>query len=314
MALAFAHHAAPQYAKPLAVAAVLAMAVVNYFGIRKTAWLTRIIVTVVLAALAVVVFATLGSGNAEIARLQPTGGIGLHGVLQSAGLWFFAFAGYARLATLGEEVADPGRTLPRAIPIALGITLVVYASVALAALLTVDIEVLARSPTPLVTALDAADMARWAPVVRVGAAIACLGVLLSLVAGVARTSFAMAAQGDLPRALAAVHPRYRVPHRAELAVGVVVAAFVAFADVVSAIGLSAFTVLVYYAVTNASAWTLEASQRRWPRWTAAAGVAGCLLLALMLPAKSVLAGGTVLVAGALVFAVQHRRRAGRAET
>jgi APA family basic amino acid/polyamine antiporter len=80
-----------------------------------------------------------------------------------------------------------------------------------------------------------------------------LGVLLSLVVGVSRTVFSMAANRDLPHFFAAVHPRYRVPHRAELGVGILVALAVAFVDLRSAIGFSAFTVLTYYAVTNASA-------------------------------------------------------------
>lgn len=306
MALTFASYAAPQWMRPLAIAAVLAVTTVNYFGIQKTALLTRAIVFVVLVALGIVVAATLYGGQIRTERLLPLTGTGLYGILQAAGLWFFAFAGYARLATLGEEAIDPERTIPRAIPVALAITLLVYASVAVAALLAVDLDVLVRATAPLVAAVEAGGLPGWSPVVRVGATVASLGVLLSLVVGVSRTAFSMAGNRDLPRFFSAVHPRYRVPHRAELGVGILVALTVAFVDLRSAIGFSAFTVLTYYAVTNASALTLKASELRWPRWVAVAGLAGCALLAFTLPVQSVLAGSAVLAAGAIVFLLRAR--------
>src|SRR5690606_10267356 len=157
--------------------------------------------------------------------------------------------------------------------------LLLYAAVALAALLALDAAVLAAAPAPLAAAVEAGGLAALSPAVRIGAAIASLGVLLSLVVGVSRTVFAMADNGELPRWFAAVHPRYRVPHRAELAVGLFLAVLVTVAELRSAIGFSAFTVLTYYAITNAAAWTLGGRERRWPRALALAGLIGCLVLA-----------------------------------
>jgi APA family basic amino acid/polyamine antiporter len=139
------------------------------------------------------------------------------------------------------------------------------------------------------------------PVVRAGAAVASLGVLLSLLAGVSRTVFAMAASGDLPRALEAVHPRHRVPHHAEIAVAALVIAVIVAWDLRAAIGFSSVTVLTYYAITNASALTLSPHERRWPRWLAVTGLAGCLILAISLPLTSLLAGTAVLGVGATVY-------------
>jgi APA family basic amino acid/polyamine antiporter len=306
MALTFGAYAAPGAARPLGVVAVAALTIVNCLGVRKTAHLTRVIVGVVLVALALVVAASLGGGTASRDHLGPIAEGGAMGVLQSAGLLFFAFAGYARIATLGEEVRDPARTIPRAIPIALGITLVVYAVVATAALLAVGPDVLAAADAPLEAAVTAGSLEWLAPAVRVGASVAALGVLLSLIVGVSRTTFAMAARGDLPRWLDAVHPRYRVPHRAELAVGVLVIVTVVAVDVRGAIGFSSFAVLAYYAIANASAWTLRAEERRWPRWLACVGFGGCALLAFTLPRASVVAGTVVLAAGAAVHALRDR--------
>ena len=308
MALTFANYAWPAQAKALAVAAVVSLTAVNYVGIAKTALATRVIVTFVLSCLGVVMFGTLAGGSNDLARAVPTFDAGAYAVLQAAGFLFFAFAGYARLATLGEEVRDPSRTIPRAIPLALAITLVVYAVVAIGVLAAVDTDVLAKSSAPLATALEAGRFAWLTSLVRVGAAVASLGVLLSLLAGVSRTALAMARNNDLPRVLASVHPRYRVPDHAEIAVGIVVVAIVLAADVRSAIGFSAFTVLVYYAIANASALMLGADERRWPRAYAGAGVIGCLLVAASLPMSSVGGGIAVLGAGALVYAVNPSKR------
>lgn len=149
--------------------------------------------------------------------------------------------------------------------------------------------------------MESGRFAGLSTVVRVGAAVASFGVLLSLIVGVSRTAFAMAANGELPSALAAVHPRYKVPHRAELAVGAIVAVFAATVDLRSAIGFSSFAVLTYYALANASAWTLAPGERRWPRVVSAVGFAGCAVLALALPIQSVLGDGAVLVVGMLAY-------------
>lgn len=227
MALTVGSYAWPGQAHAVAVASVVALTAVNYAGVRKSALLTRAIVTVVLAVLAAVVVATLTSGASQAARLDIGSDAAIGGVLQAAGLLFFAFAGYARIATLGEEVRDPARTIPRAIPLALAITLIVYAAVAIAVLTVLGPEELARAAAPLSDAVRAAGADRLVPVVRAGAAVAALGSLLALILGVSRTTLAMARDRHLPHALAAVHPRFQVPHRAELLVGAVVAVLAA---------------------------------------------------------------------------------------
>ncbi|WP_280276158.1 amino acid permease, partial [Nocardia wallacei] len=139
-----------------------------------------------------------------------------------------------------------------------------------------------------------------------GAAVAALGALLALILGVSRTTLAMARDRHLPHPLAAVHPRFGVPHRAELAVGVIVAAVAAVADVRAAIGFSSFAVLLYYAVANASAYTLTPAEGRPPRAIPILGLIGCLALAFTLPLTSVTTGAAVLAAGAAVYGIRQR--------
>ncbi|WP_336319475.1 APC family permease [Streptomyces lavendofoliae] len=300
MALTVGAYVWPGQAHAVAVAAVVALTALNYGGVQKSALLTRVIVAVVLAVLVAVVVSSLRSGAADAGRLALGGDVSPGGVVQAAGLLFFAFAGYARIATLGEEVRDPARTIPRAVPLALGIALVVYAGVAVSVLSVLGARELGGSVAPLADAARVAGADWLLPVVRVGAAVAALGSLLALVLGVSRTTLAMARDGHLPRTLAAVHPRFQVPHHAELAVGLVVAVAAATVDVRGAIGFSSFGVLVYYAIANASAWTLGSG-----RVLAAGGLAGCLALAFALPLSSVLAGTAVLAAGAVMYAVRR---------
>jgi APA family basic amino acid/polyamine antiporter len=307
MAITFAVYAAPGAVRPVAIAAVVVMTAVNTQGIHRTAALTRVIVALVLAGLALAVGAALAGDEPEAGRLTPITGAGAYGVLQAAGLLFFAFAGYARIATLGEEVRQPERTIPRAIPLALGIVLTVYAAVAVTVLTVLGPERLASAAAPLAAAVKAGSLEELEPLVRVAAAIASLGVLLSLIAGIGRTAFAMAANRELPHVLSSVHPRHKVPWVAEVAVGTVVVALAASLDLRHAIGFSSFAVLVYYAIANASALTLSRDERRWPRALAAAGGVGCLAVAFSLPWTSVVAGIGVLAVGSLGYAVLIRR-------
>jgi basic amino acid/polyamine antiporter, APA family len=317
MALTFAGYAVPGpwwAQRAVAVAAVVGLAALNYRGVTKTAWLTRGLVATSLTALAVVVVGIAVGGQANSANLDgwPAGGWsagGAYRTLQSAGLLFFAFAGYARIATMGEEVRDPRRTIPRAVPVALFIAVAVYLMVGVAALLAAGPHQLATAVAPLTTAVHAAGAGVLAPVVRVGAALAALGALLALLAGIGRTSLAMARHRDLPGWLAAVHPRYRVPHHAEIALAVAVVCLVATVDLRGAIGFSSFGVLIYYAIANAAAFTQPASERRWPRWLNLLGVTGCLTLVASLPWPAVLAGLVMFAAGLAGRGIVLRHRA-----
>ncbi|MCL3861115.1 APC family permease [Actinotalea sp. K2] len=300
MALTFAAYAAPAgWERPVAVAAVVCLAAVNYRRVTRTARLTRIIVTVVLVALAAVVLSSLAGGDPQWSQVTVWDAAegSWYGVLQSAGLLFFAFAGYARIATMGEEVRDPERTIPRAILIALAITVVVYATIAVTLLAVLGADGTAATPTPLAAAVDASTWSWASPVVRVGGATAALGALLALIAGVGRTGLAMARQGDLPRWLAGVHPRHQVPHHAEIALAVVVCVLVLTVDLRGAIGFSSFGVLLYYLVANIAAFTQTPDRRRFPQALQVLGAIACVVLVVTLPVSSVLVGLAVFAVG-----------------
>ncbi|GAA2213385.1 APC family permease [Nonomuraea monospora] len=321
MALTFGAYVLPGLERPLAIVAVAVLTVLNLFGVRRSAGVARVIVAFVLAVLVMVIavgllgedsaaFGWFAYAPASEAFLRNAAGAypaDVWGIMQGAGLLFFAFAGYARIATLGEEVRDPARTIPRAVGIALGITLAVYALVAVAALRTLQPELLATSAAPLADLVREAGYGGLAPLVRAGAAVAALGALLALLLGVSRTVLAMARERDLPGALSAVDPVRQVPRRAELAVGAAVIVLLLVADLRGAIGFSSFGVLVYYAVANACALTLGRDEGAPPRLVPVAGLVLCLALAATLPVASVVAGVAVFAAGLVIYLVRRTR-------
>ena len=296
MAMTFAAYAVPGHPvgqRLAAAAAVAALTALNLRGITRTATLARILLAATLIVLAGFLVLTWTSSSPALVPAQVPAG--MFGLLQGAGLLFFAFAGYARIATLAEEVRRP-EMIGRAILIAFGIALSLYAAIALALVRHLGAG-LAGSTTPLADAAAAVG-ADWAlPVLRLGAAAASLGALLALITGISRTMLAMARERDLPAPLARVEPRHQVPASAQLLIGAVVLALVLLVDLRGAIGFSSFGVLLYYFVANASAFRQPAAQRRWPRLLQVVGMAGCLVLVATLPGSAVLAGLVVLAVG-----------------
>ena len=276
----------------LAIAAVVGLTLVNLRGITKTARLATVLVVLTIGILGVTLVAIGVANRTWHSPFEDWGTSSAYGILQSAGLLFFAFAGYARIATLGEEVRDPETTIPRAIPRALGIVVVLYAVVGVVLLAVLGPAGVAASDLPLLAAADQAS----------------LGALLGLVTGVSRTMLAMARERDLPAVLATVDERRGVPQAAQAAVCAVVVLLVVAFDVRAVIGFSSFGVLVYYAVANAAAVTQDATHRRWPRGLHLFGIVGCVVLVVTLPWAAVAVGVCVFAVGVLGRVVAQRLR------
>lgn len=294
-------------ARAVAIGAVLVLTGVNLLGVTRTARATRVVLALVLPALALACAAAWLQPGFGWFAYEPLGepvAVTPYAVLQSAGLLFFAFAGYARIATLGEEVRDPARTIPRAILIALGLTALVYAVVGVSLVLRVGPEVLATSDAPLLVVAWA-----WSrPLVVLATVAATAGAMLNLMTGIGRTTLAMARTGDLPRPLAQVDPRSSVPRTAELVLTGVVCVLVLVGDVRTVIGFSSFGVLLYYLVANLAAYTQTGEHRRFPRPFQVVGAVLCLTLVLTLPWRSIVVGVGVYAVGALVRVSLSRRR------
>ena len=340
MALVVAAYLVPEpFQRPVAALLVVVLTAVNLVGITRTAVLARVLVTVALAALVLTGVRLLagivaggptggagdgaGAGTWEVpgplsgqaaglwdGGLAAVAGAGEGGALgivlalaQAAALMFFAFAGYARVATLGEEVVAPRRTIPRAILLALAAVGALYLVLSVILVLVGPAPgEQGWGPAPFRAALDAVGAGGvWAVVVTIGAVAAASGALLALVAGISRTVLAMARERDLPPVLAHVSPRFSVPQRAEAAAGIAVVLLVLLAsDVLVAIAASSFGVLLYYAVANLAALTQTGQWRLFPKAMQWIGLAGCVLLVAALPGRTIVAG-LVLVAVGLAY-------------
>ena len=292
---------------PAALAVVVLLTALVAGGIRRSARANAVIVTVVLCSLGAFILAGLPDALAGAGAAQ-TGDAGAVGLLQATALMFVAYAGYGRIATLSEEIRDPARNIPRAIVLTLAITAVVYLAVAAVALAAGGAEMLAAAARSDAAPLEAVAAGFGVPgiaaLVAAGAVVAMLGVLLNLLLGVSRVMLAMGRRGDLPAPLAGLNAAGTSPTIAVWVTGGLVAALAAGGSVADTWSFAAFTVLIYYALTNLAALRLPAPDRRYPRAFAWAGLAGCLGLAFWVEPR-VWALGLSLIALGLLW---HRWR------
>lgn len=322
-ALRATHADAERLKVPLALLAVAALTIVTLLGMKRSARTNAAIVAATLLSLGL--FCVLGfrdaAGRAEVLWKPTFFGPGdptdarpaVVRVLEATALLFVAYAGYARITTLGEEVRDPERTIPRAIVLTLGMGVAIYAAVAFVALASVGPGLLAtaarETAAPLEVAADTFDGPLVAEVVAIGAVTAMLGVLLNLMLGLSRVAMAMGRTGDLPRTLARLNKR-GAPAPAIVGVGLAIGLLALLGDVKLTWSFSAFSVLLYYAITNLAAARLPREMRRFPAWIAWFGLVACVSLAFFVEARVWATGLALLAAGFLVRAVMGRSTAG----
>ena len=285
----------PVYA---AVAAAILLTIANLFGVKKAGRFNTAIVTVTLLTL--VYFVVAGVPSFEAENLTPFMPSGVWAVAESAALLFFAYTGYARIATLGEEVHEPKKTIPRAVMITIVVSVVIYIAVALVAVGAVGPAVLAASTSPLQTAAKTFTLPGVFWIVGVGAATAMFGVLLSQIVGISRMMFAMARRRDLPKALEYVSERHAVPDFGIILSGLVIVLLAIFGTLQFVVSAAAFTILIYYGIANICALRLANENKRYPKWVAILGLIFCVAMAASLPVQTIVAGISVLVVGFLL--------------
>lgn len=290
----------PGFERPVAVGLVIVLVALNATGVRSTAIVSAVAAAAVIGVLVAVLGVSLP--DADVARLA--GEAHPLGVLPAAGLIFFAFAGYARVATLGEEVRDPVRVLPRAVLLAVGIVFVLSAATLVALLAGLGVQGLAAATAPV------AELAPpgWELVLRAAAGLACIGSLAGVLAGLSRTGLAMARDGELPSALANVSRRTATPVVSDVSVAIVAVVGVLLLEPVQVIGISACAVLGYYAIAHLAA--LRAGpELGLGRGIPIAGLAGCLLVAATTSWPALLGVVLALAVALGVRAVVRRARA-----
>ncbi|MEX2600354.1 MAG: APC family permease, partial [Balneolaceae bacterium] len=271
-------------------------------GIRRSNRANLVIVSLTLFGLAVLVAASLWMNGlpTEPARLAMTD-TSLSSILYASALMFVAYTGYGRIATLGEEVAEPRQTIPRAIILAMVLIVIIYLAVSLTALQIMGADAFGQTvhgeAAPLMIVAQALSVPYIGPLITLTAITAMLGVLLNLILGLSRVLLSMARRRDVPKGLAVINPATQSPARAVWATAVIIALLVMSGDIVFTWSFSAFTVLIYYAITNLSALFLPDELRLYPRWIPVCGLSGCLFLAFWIDPKIWISGLILLLLG-----------------
>jgi APA family basic amino acid/polyamine antiporter len=275
-----------------ALIALAALTLIVLTGIRRSNIANTVTVSVTLLSLAVFIAVGLPEVRWEkMSALQHDSSIG--SILHATALMFVAYTGYGRIATMSEEVREPSKTIPKAIIFTLVLTMVLYMAVAI---VVAPLEVIARSfRIPGVSQLLA-----------VGAITAMLGVLLNLILGLSRVWLAMGRRLDVPRVLARLNPAGTTPYVAVVFVEITIALLILIGDVKTTWSFSAFSVLIYYAITNLAALQLSPAERLYPQWLAWLGLAACLFLAFWVERQIWLTGLALIAVGLIWRAIVRR--------
>ena len=287
-----------------AVGAVILLVASNLFGIQKAGKLNLAIVSVTLLSL--LYFIISGLPQVNVASFTPFFAGGIGGILQATALIFFAFTGYARIATLGEEVREPSKTIPKAIILTLAITVTLYLLIMIVAIGVLGTDLLGASPTPLFATAEKIASRGLRTIIGLAAVTAMLGVLLSQILGISRMLFAMGRRRDLPAFFEKTDSTTAVPVISVLFTGAVILALVLLGNLPQIAATASFTILLYYSITNIAAWRLPEEQRRFPRVIQVIGLVFCIIMALSLDWKVILTGFSVLLAGFVLRAIVKR--------
>ncbi|WP_223883433.1 APC family permease [Arenibacter lacus] len=284
----------------LSVVAVVLLTIANYFGIKKVGNLNLLIVTLTLLSL--IYLAVSGIPEMKSEHFTPFAPFGVAGIAESAAILFFAFTGYARIATLAEEVGQPKKTIPKAIIITIVTAICLYIVISLVAIGVIGTEQMASSTSPLQLVANSLSTPAISLVVTLGAATAMLGVLLSQILGISRMLLAMGRRADIPPVFQSIHTRYQVPHFGVLVTGLIILLFTLFGSFPFIVRAATFSILLYYSITNIAALKQPKKDKLYGTFIPIGGLIGCLLMAVSLPLNVLISGIGLLIVG---FAMRY---------
>ena len=277
------------------VLAVFFLTFANIFGIKKAGILNLIIVAVTVFSL--LYLAASGIPEIKIQNFKPFSPFGISGIAEAAALLFFAFTGYARIATLAEEVVEPKKTIPRAIIITIVSSIILYTLISFVAIGIIGAENMAKSTSPLQEVANALSTTGIKSVITVGASTAMLGVLLSQILGISRMMLAMARRKDLPPVFERIHSRFRVPHVGIIFTGFIILILTLVGSFEFIVRAATFTILLYYSITNIAAIRQPEEDRMYSKIIPILGLIGCLAMAISLPLNVIISGCGLLIVG-----------------
>lgn len=288
----------------LSIAAVIFLTIVNFYGIKKAGILNLIIVSITLFSLLYLVASGIPEVNPE--NFKPFAPFGISGIAEAGALLFFAFTGYARIATLAEEVAEPEKTIPKAIIITIVTAILLYTAVSVIAIGVIGTENMAGSTSPLQLVAGSLSTPAINIIITIGASTAMLGVLLSQILGISRMMLAMGRRHDLPPIFNSIHPQYRVPHLGIGITGIIIVLLTLLGTFEFIVRAATFSILLYYSITNIAALKQPRKQQIYGRLIPLLGLVGCLALAFSLPLNVIISGVGLLIIGFIIRFLFHK--------
>jgi len=279
----------------LSVIAVILLTTANFFGIKKTGYLNLFIVGFTIFSL--LYLSISGLPEIDSSNFEPFAPFGLSGIAEATALLFFAFTGYARIATLAEEVKEPEVTIPRAVIITIVTAVLLYAFVSVVAIGVIGAEGVAAGKSPLENVARSLSTPGINVIVTLGASTAMLGVLLSQILGISRMMLAMGRKNDLFPVFKRIHTRFKIPHIGIFVAGFIIILFCILGTFEFILASAAFTILLYYSITNISALRQPNEEQRYGKLIPLLGLIGCLLMAFSLDLDVIVSGILLLIAG-----------------
>jgi len=281
IALTIGNYLSPVYGKEIGVVLCLLIFLLNFSGIHKTAEIARWFVWILFGLLTFYSISIVSTPGVNYA-IPVFSGISFDNVLLSASIWFFAFTGYSRLATFGEEVKNPKEIIPTAIFTGLGITVLLYLIISWLTLSVVSPEIIMNSSTPLLVAMDVSRFSDFTFLVVFASSIAMVSVFLALMPGISRIYVALSRDRIIPQAFSKIHKKFNSAYLSEAFVLISVVIGIYIFDVVGSIKTSSFFILIYYTITNLCVIKLDKEKRLYSVVVAYYGFAFCLVLAIAL--------------------------------
>ena len=279
----------------LSVLALVFLTFANVFGIKKAGTLNLVIVAVTIFSL--LYLAASGIPEIKIENFKTFAPFGISGIAEAAALLFFAFTGYARIATLAEEVVEPKKTIPRAIIITIVSSIILYILISVVAIGVIGAENMAKSTSPLQEVANALSTPGIKSVITIGASTAMLGVLLSQILGISRMMLAMARRKDLPPVFERIHSRFRVPHVGIIFTGFIILILTLLGSFEFIVRAATFTILLYYSITNIAAIKQPEKDKMYSKIIPILGLIGCLGMSISLPLNVIISGCGLLIVG-----------------
>lgn len=309
---------APEIFLPLvATLLIIILSLINFYGIRETAWTAAIMTVIEASGLLLVIAVGLPKFSAvnyfELPTYADTASI-----LRAAALLSFAYLGFESVTRFAEETKNPKRTVPTALLLSLAICAVIYILVGLSAVSVINWRKLAASKAPLAEVVFAALGEDVAIVLTLIALFATANTTLLMLVTDTRILYGMASEGVFPEQIARIHPTRKTPWVAAAVVGAFSVVFIWIGEIEFAANATNFTVFVTFAVINLAVIWLRYAQpnarrpfkvplniKQFPILPVL-GVATCTILMISMPFKIIAAGIGMIVSGLVVYSVLRK--------